>query len=352
MNLRRFLAIGAPLLALGALGAPPAQAGSGLLDGLLGPPPATAPPTTAAIAPPVTATAAAVSVPKAAGPQSGAVAKPGAPVGKKPHFVFKAKVGSKVTRAKVAGPWSLAGQPCRLLPVPAVRASSPVGVAESCPGVRPGAAVLIPQDAATFLCTLNFMWKGSDGATYMGTAGHCILEGTTVVEASWAPGGGPEVRDSTGRRIGDFAYAVLDDPADFALIRLDPAAAAGASPQACHFGGPTGVDNDPIDLLQPLAHVGQGTIVSAALPARTDLALNSDVNATEAIGVASGGDSGSPVFSSDGRAVGVLVAVAPALPVEPVAIGAVVFSTRVGPQMARAARFTQTDYTLQTAPVL
>jgi SAM-dependent MidA family methyltransferase len=42
-----------------------------------------------------------------------------------------------------------------------------------------------------------------------------------------------------GNRIGEFAYAILQDPKDFALIRLDPGVAA--NPQMCHFGGPTGV---------------------------------------------------------------------------------------------------------------
>ena len=49
-------------------------------------------------------------------------------------------------------------------------AAAPVG-ATACPGVRPGAIV----DTDVGQCTLNFVFNGSDGRTYIGTAGHCIL---------------------------------------------------------------------------------------------------------------------------------------------------------------------------------
>ena len=80
----------------------------------------------------------------------------------------------------------------------------------------------------------------------MGTAGHCILGespvGGDVGEESWAPGTGPVASDADGNRIGEFAYAILQDPKDFAVIRLD--AGVEASPQMCHFGGPTGTNTD------------------------------------------------------------------------------------------------------------
>src|SRR3989475_10233910 len=128
--------------------------------------------------------------------------------------------------------WTLGGVPCTLIPVPA---AAPFGTG-TCPGVRPGAIVL--SDVGQ--CTLNFLFVGSDGSRYIGTAGHCILGtspiGGDVGEMAWAPGTGPEARDGNGARIGEFAYAILQDPKDFSLIRLDPQVQASAG--LCPFGGP------------------------------------------------------------------------------------------------------------------
>jgi hypothetical protein len=79
--------------------------------------------------------------------------------------------------------------------------------------------------------------------------------------------------DSSGARIGEFAYAVLQDPKDFALVRLDPGAAA--NPEMCHFGGPTSTnDSNPGPVPQtPLNHFGNGVAIGSALPARTAVAL-------------------------------------------------------------------------------
>src|SRR5712692_9935855 len=80
--------------------------------------------------------------------------------------------------------WTLGGVPCTLIPVPA---SAPIGTG-TCPGVRPGAVV---RSDVVGLCTLNFFFLGSDGSSYVGTAGHCILVrdlfGGDVGERSWAP---------------------------------------------------------------------------------------------------------------------------------------------------------------------
>src|ERR1700704_62282 len=86
--------------------------------------------------------------------------------------------------------WTLSGVPCSLIPVPA---AAPLGTG-TCPGVRPGA--IVRSDVGQ--CTLNFLFLGSDGASYIGTAGHCILGaspfGGDVGEMSWAPGTGPVAR--------------------------------------------------------------------------------------------------------------------------------------------------------------
>ena len=186
--------------------------------------------------------------------------------------------------------WTLGGATCRLIEVPKVQTAAPVAVATSCPGVRPGAIV----DSDTGQCTFNFVFSGSDGRTYIGTAGHCILPSDG--EQSWAPGTGPEARDSTGARIGEFAYAVLQDPKDFSLIRVD--AGVPVNPQMCHFGGPTGINSDITSATTTLHHFGQGLGVGLIVPGRSALALGMpDPDHVYALGAVVPGDSGSGIIS-------------------------------------------------------
>jgi hypothetical protein len=195
-------------------------------------------------------------------------------------------------------------------------------------------------------CTLNFLWRGTDGRDYIGTAGHCLLEGTNRTQAVFGPGEGPPARDAAGHRIGEFAYAVLDEVGDFALIRLDPD--VDASPEICRFGGPTGLDVGPIAALTPLHHVGRGTLTGGLVPARTQLTVEGgDIRVVTGVGVASAGDSGSPLVDLDGRAVGVVVATGPSLPLAPT--GLLVFSMRIAPEMGRAAKAMGVAFDLVTA---
>src|SRR6266513_1712140 len=246
--------------------------------------------------------------------------------------------------------WTLGGVPCTLIPVPA---AAPFGTG-TCPGVRPGAIVR----SEVGQCTLNFLFLGSDGSSYIGTAGHCILGtspfGGDVGEMVWAPGTGPEARDDGGNRIGEFAYAILQDPKDFSLIRLDPQVQANAG--MCHFGGPTAVNDDQPGLTQlvVLNWFGNGVGVGAVLPARSALALGMpDPDHVFAQGLVAPGDSGSGVISSDGRAVGVLVTVG----VHAASVGlggldaGVIGITRLTPQVERAQAVLGVSLDLQLAPV-
>ena len=241
--------------------------------------------------------------------------------------------------------------PCTLIPVPA---AAPLGTG-TCPGVRPGAIVLTDVGQ----CTLNFLFQGSDGSRYIGTAGHCILGtspfGGDVGEMAWAPGTGPVARDSEGNPIGEFAYAILQDPKDFSLIRLDPLVEASAA--MCHFGGPTAVNDDRPGLFEPvvLNWFGNGVGVGLVLPARSAVAMGMpSPDHVFADGAAAPGDSGSGVISSDGRAVGVLVTVG----VHTASIGSdgldagLIGMTRLTPQVERAQQVLGVDLALQTAPTL
>src|SRR6266513_3415930 len=243
--------------------------------------------------------------------------------------------------------WTLDGVPCTLIPVPA---AAPFGT-ETCPGVRPGAIVLTDVGQ----CTLNFLFQGSDGSRYIGTAGHCILGtspfGGDVGEMSWAPGTGPVARDSAGNPIGEFAYAILQDPKDFSLIRLDPLVEASAA--MCHFGGPTTVNDDRPDITQPvvLNWFGNGILLGTLLPARSALAAGMpDPDHVFADGAAAPGDSGSGIISSDGRAVGVVVTVGVHLGTS--FDSGVIGITRLTPQVERAQQVLGVDLVLQTATTM
>ena len=242
-----------------------------------------------------------------------------------------------------ARPWTLGGEACRLVSTAAAADIAADG-GDPCPGVRPGATVFTPVGQ----CTLNFLWHGTDGRNYIGTAGHCLIEQVRQTQVVFKPGDGPEARDGTGHRIGEFAYAALDNVSDFALIRLDPGVIA--SPEICRFGGPTGLNAAAIPILTPLYHVGHGSLTGSLIPARTQLATDgNDIRVLTGIGLASPGDSGSPVVGLDGRAIGVLVATGPTLLFLPT--GLLVFSVRIAPEMGRAGAALGLGFELATAPV-
>jgi len=233
-----------------------------------------------------------------------------------------------------------------------VPTATPVGTG-TCPGVRPGAIV----ESDTGQCTFNFLFAGSDGRRYIGTAGHCILGdspfGGDAGEETWAPGAGPEARDGDGNRVGEFAYAILQDPKDFALIRLD--AGVVASPQMCHFGGPTGINDDLAAEAVTLEHFGNGVGVGTVLPARSALALGMpDPDHVYALGAVVPGDSGSGIISADGRAVGVIVTTGLHLASIgfPASDAGTMGITRLDPQVQRASQVLGLGLTLQTAPKL
>jgi hypothetical protein len=244
--------------------------------------------------------------------------------------------------------WTLGGVPCEI----GVGTAAPPFGTGTCPGVRPGAVVV--SDAGQ--CTFNFLFRGSDGHRYMGTAGHCILgespTGGDVGERVWRAGTGPEARDADGNRVGEFAYAILQDPKDFALIRLDPGVEASA--QMCHFGGPTGRNDALVEEPVVLHHFGQGLALGQTVPARSHLAPSMpDRDHVYANGLAIFGDSGSGVIDEQGRAVGVLVTIG----VHSSQIGTTtdagtVGITRLAPQQQRAANRLGITLKLVKAPLL
>lgn len=235
---------------------------------------------------------------------------------------------------------------CRLIQVPA-SSTLPAGTT-SCPGVRPGAIV----ESGIGFCTFNFLFRGSDGRRYIGTAGHCILGSgtfsTNAGERTWRRGLGPWAKDASGRRIGEFAYAIEQDPKDFSLIRID--VGVPSNPQMCFFGGPIGVSTASTGAGSILHHFGNGVGVGDVLPARSAIALSmSNADHIYAYGAVVPGDSGSGLIADDGRALGVIVTTGVHFAglTDTGTLGA----TRIGPQIARAAQKLGIRLTLMTAPL-
>ena len=247
----------------------------------------------------------------------------------------------------------------------ALRAAAPLGLSSD-PGIQPGGVVLTDVG----MCTLNFLFRAGDGTRFIGTAGHCILGDDPVeddgplpggkqgppplTEKAWAPGSGPVAKDASKHRLGEFAYAILGEPQDFALIRLDPG--VHANPQVAFFGGPTGINTDRSNDPVTLEYYGNGIGVGSAVPARSALALGtSNPDQVYALGLAAPGDSGSAVISSDGRAVGVLVEVGTGLPESASNLDARnlggIGITRLGPQLARAEQALGVHLDLESAPL-
>lgn len=225
-------------------------------------------------------------------------------------------------------------------------AATPVGLPAQA-GVQPGGIVL--SDVAD--CTLNFLFLDERGERYIGTAGHCILpDHGGDRQVVWPSGTGPSARDGSGRRIGEFAFAVHDHPQDFALVRLDPDVAA--RPEMAHFGGPTGVNVDLDGDVVVLHYYGEASEAGALLPARSALAIGlPETGYVKAIGAATGGDSGSGVISADGRAVGVVVASEPrGITIGPDGVdGGTIEISRLLPQVHRAQEALGMQLSLQTA---
>ena len=202
--------------------------------------------------------------------------------------------------AAPAAPRNLIRTDCRLTPTGVT--APPVGDAP-CPGIRPGAAYVTTVGG----CTLGYVFTGSDRNTYVATAGHCAVKDQQPGGTVWKPGTGPIAGDPvTGVEFGRFVYAKHEHgKTDFGLIRLRPG--VKADPQMCHFGGPTGIATNVDFAPVALVHYGNGYGMDYT-QARTSYAVHGlrRADAVTAFGAMSPGDSGGPVNTDKGLAVGVI----------------------------------------------
>lgn len=207
-----------------------------------------------------------------------------------------------------------------------------------CPGVRPGAAYVTSIGG----CTLGYVFSGSDRNTYVATAGHCAVDNMTTVV--WRGNAGPIAGDpATGKEFGRFAFAVREDgKTDFALIRLNRG--VPWNPEMCYFGGPTGIATNVDFKPVALVHYGNG-IGMDYTQARTAYAVHGlrRPDFVTAFGVMSPGDSGGPVNTEAGLAVGTVDEIA-------VNGNGHVIVQRIGPNIAAAQKALGLRLTLRTAP--
>jgi len=264
--------------------------------------------------------------------------------------------------ARTGPAMTLAGAPCRPIPIRTSGTALPVGSAESCPGVRPGAAVLtgeVSPEGEGALCTFNFLF--TDPKThdrFAGTAGHCVIEYSGISETTFAPGTpGADLphwaQDGQGREIGTFVYAVMTSVKDFALIKLNDLGRAEANPAMCHFGGPTGINASPSSSQMFLHHFGNGAGLGYAAPARTATVSgmrNPDVAFVQ--GAITFGDSGSGIIDDAGRAVGAIVAIGGNNDLFADGNTGPVVVTRLAPQLDRAMQVLHRRLVLETAPLV
>lgn len=148
-----------------------------------------------------------------------------------------------------------------------------------CPGIRPGAALVLhlgpewwfPLQAELILCTMGFIvTDGTD--LYVTTAGHCVVGADNEIP----PGSRAEM--AGGLQFGTPVYAwcegsVTNAPCslgrDFGLIRIDADKRDLVDPAMCAWGAPTGgVFSAATYARDPLApalvqHFGWGTGIAA-----------------------------------------------------------------------------------------
>lgn len=152
----------------------------------------------------------------------------------------------------------------------------------ACEGIRPGARLLNG-------CTMAWVLR-DENAVYITTAGHCVGEGMRMTMEGVGEFGTVVVREASGLGL------------DYAVIRIDPTMAPLVDPTMCAFGGPAA----SAARAEPgLAYRMYGWGEGAAEPARTGPEAAPPAEFLLWGSRVRPGDSGAPVMSLDGRAMGI-----------------------------------------------
>ncbi len=193
------------------------------------------------------------------------------------------------------------------------RAVPPVGYA-SCMSVRPGDMLYATLDGGSSSCVAGFLYSDRRGDAYIATGGNCAPPWEFAEPiTTWKRGRGPVALDArNGKRIGEWAFRVVEGDVSMSLVRLD--AGVPFDPQLCQYGGPTAlttdVSSDPVQLVMvgPLAGLTESDFYfgrSNGSMSRPALA-HGGLYDRDVILVQGGSltESGMPVVTADGEAVG------------------------------------------------
>lgn len=163
--------------------------------------------------------------------------------------------------------------------------------------IQPGVALVTPFTT----CTGGFVFTDPAGTFYVATAGHCF--GDLVQCESLA---GIRVRVDG---LGEIGTKVLcydrGVGTDLALVRIDHDKADRVDPAMMAWGGPTAPEGPTMGIVR---HYGHGLVYGETeeTRARTGFGTTRDDHAFRMMGLVVNGDSGSPVRSDDGHAIGIL----------------------------------------------
>lgn len=177
--------------------------------------------------------------------------------------------------------------------------------------IRPGVMV------GNMSCTSGFLFRSPDNTTlYLSAAGHCFREKDA----------GDSVAIRKGKYSGRLAYAINAANSlvekDFALIALNNSYRDEVHPAVYHYGGPTGISKNVSrgdrvvtfgnsSLREPIDSSGDGEPPASpgnTLDPRGGIVYNDSKYETQAYFAPPSihGDSGSPVMTDEGQAVGVV----------------------------------------------
>lgn len=177
-----------------------------------------------------------------------------------------------------------------------------VGDGADAPVLQPGSFF---QTAAGTGCTVGFLLdelddQGTDtGVNWFLTAGHCFLGETGSM--TWIDGDGPAAF-AQEEQVGTAVHAARDwlSGVDVAAVRLT-LTDEQVVPSVCYWGGPTAIAaNDP-DEGDTLLMTGRGAPVRPR-----EVAATADQQMwIQYRGHQAGGDSGAPILTEDGQALGI-----------------------------------------------
>lgn len=182
--------------------------------------------------------------------------------------------------------------------------------------IRPGVGI-VDHSILSNSCTAAFVYSDAANETlYISTASHCFPNGQIGdhVEIGGIAAAG-EIAYCSWRHTEPYDVcsdgdATVDDPNDFALVRIHDHHRDEVHPAIKHWGGPTGTATDT-DLGDPLTTSGASPLHPDQTDAREGYVIDElDDSDWTTEGYffhpSISGDSGSPVMTADGQALGVM----------------------------------------------